>query len=100
MATDPSQERTGNCCPDGMRPLPLFFLDRKVIFMLNDVALLHVQCACDKLVLRGCTHFDLGLLWNRLISCNSMSTISRGGGYKRTFLSSSSFFIRRAVALV
>lgn len=49
-----------------MCPLPLLFLNEKVILMVYNVALFHVQRARDEFVLCERTHLDLRFLGNRL----------------------------------
>ena len=46
--------------------------------MFYGVALLHVQCACDKLVLRERTHLDLRFLGNGLTIRLDEWLVSRG----------------------
>jgi hypothetical protein len=98
-AADPSQQRTGDGCPHREGPFPLFFLDEKVIPVLEDVSLFHVQCTRDKFVLGLRAHLDLRLLWNGL-DARLNEPLLHKCRCKRTFLSSASFFIRCAVALV
>jgi len=68
--------------------------------MFYDVALLHVQCARDKLILRERRHLDLRFLGNGLPYTWMSDCFLGDWRCERTFLSSASFFIRKAVALV
>ena len=63
-----------------MCPLPLLVLNKEVILMFYDVALLHVQRPRDKLVLRERGHFDLRFLGNRLTIPLDERLLPRGLG--------------------